>query len=511
MDNKNNTNLIKTNVIAEPIGPTIHENKIVPITLDLENNTITNNVEVTTKVNDTKVEEKSKADKKELSDPIDRILKGKDKEDYNNSRYTAKDLSWIEFNKRILDVAKGNKPLIERINFLSISASNLDEFNMVRYANLINKIDKEEQYHLKYGLSAKAEEKLISYEIKNMRNEQYSIFEDIKKELLDKHNIEIITKSKSKKTKKNIAKIFDDYLYNAITPIVFDESRPFPFIKNKTIYIGVILRDKETGLKVIGTIQVPNIGIRYFEIKGETRNYLIAVEDIILNNIHRLFINKEIVSTCVFRLLRNSDIDVNSVKDNTFLTEEMKNTLKKREQGEPIMLEMVRNKNDESSKELSKVIIKALDLNKKYIYKTKLVDISSISDIKTKHLNLEADEEKFKPQIGESFIGDSDTFSLLDKQDVILHHPYESFDHVVQFLEQAASDPDVLAIKQTLYRVSKNSPIMAALIKAAKAGKQVTCLLEIKARFNEEENLAWADKLEQAGGKNVATHDSDVM
>ena len=458
--------------------------------------------------NDKEVEKVLEDKKLELSDEIpEKLISTYERERYLNSRYTSKNLSWLEFNQRIISMSEDlNKPILERLKFLSISASNLDEFIMVRYGSLLNKLDNIEDTITKYGISMRSEEKIVLHKLNNMKKRLESIFDNIKKELVDKHSIEIINKypKGSKTVKKNVEKIFKDYIYSAITPIVFDQSRPFPFIKSNNNYIGVIIQDDITNSKVIGTIQIPNIKYRYFEIKGDDNKlYLMSIEDIILNNLSKLFINKNIISSCVFRLLRNSDIEVNTIDNDVFLTEEMKKTLRERELGEPVMLEITKHVNNSKSdnkayKELTKVITKALDLNKNFVCKMSIVDISSVSKMKLKHIVLE-DEIKFKPQIGESFIGERDIFSLIDKQDIVLHHPYESYDHVIQMIEQAAKDPDVLTIKQTLYRVSSKSPIIDALMKAAKSGKQVICLLEIKARFNEEENLNWASKLETAG------------
>lgn len=447
------------------------------------------------------------------------LLKGEAKERYDNSRYISKDLSWIEFNKRVMGMAEDiDIPVMDRLRFLSISASNLDEFNSVRYGSLLNKVE-DNPDSIRYGLSVSNESKLVSCSIKTMRKDQLKIFNDIKIDI-ERAGIKIFNKSMmdkengDKKIIKQIDSIFENYIYPAMTPIVFDESRPFPFIKNNTINVGAIVEDKNTSLKLIATMQVPDVGFRYIEIKdSESNPVLITIEELVLANLDKLFINKKIVTSCVYRLLRNSDIEVTNISNHKFLTEEMNEALKKREIGDPIMLEIT-----DTKKELYKVITKALDIKKKHVNKTNFVGLATASKIKANKIDMNVlSEKKFKPQVGEMFVGENNTFDLLDKEDVLLHHPYESFDHIIKMLEEAAEDPNVVAIKQTLYRVSKNSPIVKALIKAAKSGKQVTCLLEVKARFNEEDNLKWAEQLENAGAHviygvdNLKTHCKMLM
>lgn len=439
------------------------------------------------------------------------------------TRYASRELSWLKFNSRVLDIAKNpNTPIYERLRFVSITSSNLDEFMMVRLGALKNMINAENNTILCDGNHVEHEYSLVSKGINHFISDMRNTYTNILKELEDTRNIRIVRYGKNgienangytSVVKKYIAKYFENKIYYSLTPIVFDESRPFPLVKNNTLNIAVLLEDDNFG-KLVGTMYVPSELPRFVEIKDkkipENEHYFISIEDIIRINLNKIFINKKVVSSCSYRVIRNTDIDVMESK-NKFLADKMFETIKEREIGKPLRMEISACK-----KELYKILQKAMELSKNDIIKTHRtpVKLSTVNEMNFKHVQgyEEMIYPKFTPQIGEDLFSEPDIFEAMDEKDIVLQHPYDTFDHVVNMVQQAAVNPDVLSIKQTLYRVSENSPIMEALIKAAKNGKQVTCLLEIKARFNEEDNLHWAERLEAAGGyviygvDNLKTH-----
>lgn len=455
---------------------------------------------------------------------ICRVLKDRNKpENEEKTRYASRELSWLKFNSRVLDIAKDPKtPLYERLRFVSITSSNLDEFMMVRLGALKNMITSENNTILCDGNHVELEYSLVSKGITSFIDDMRATYLNILKELEETKSVRVVkygknglenTNGHTGRIRKFISNYFENKIYYSLTPIVFDESRPFPLVKNNTLNIAVLLEDETLG-KLVGTMYVPSELPRFVEIKDkkipENEHFFISIEDIIRINLNKIFINKKIVSSCSYRVIRNTDIDVMDNK-NKFLADKMFETIKEREIGKPLRMEISTCK-----KELYKILQKAMELSKSDIIKTHTapVKLSTAHEINLKHIDgyEEMVYPKFTPQIGEDLFSEPDIFEAMDEKDLVLHHPYDTFDHVVNMIQQASVNPDVLTIKQTLYRVSENSPIMEALIKAAKNGKQVTCLLEVKARFNEEDNLHWAERLEAAGGyviygvDNLKTH-----
>lgn len=434
-------------------------------------------------------------------------------------KYEARDLSWMAFNERILDLAKDKEtPLLERLKFLSITASNLDEFIMVRMGALIKKVLEKESSRNINGMTPVQEYKILFKKLNSFIHRQQKSLCSIRKELEEKgyylYRPSKAIMNPSNKRKRWLDNYFEDKVQGLIVPIVFDNSRPFPLIQSKVMNIGVLLEDpRNPNVDMFGTIQVPNIE-RVIEIeskdvpKGE--RHFILLEDLILMNLDKIFISRKITEHCFYRALRNFDDEVEN-NTHTFLADRMKESLKKREKGDVVALEITK-----ASKEITRILQNALKVDKKHVIEMKeLVDLSMGFGINVPL----SDEEKatllykkFTPQVGKDLVGTHNILDVIDKNDVFLHHPYESFDAVVDFVREAADNPDVLAIRQTLYRLSSNSPIMDSLIKAAENGKQVVVLLEIKARFDEKRNLEWATKLERAGGhviygvENLKTH-----
>ena len=418
----------------------------------------------------------------------------------SDNKYITRDLSWIEFNNRIIDMANDDSiPILERFKFLSISASNLDEFIMVRIGKLSDK------KHLSdlniMGESYKDEYKKLLGLVDSMINKQNILLNSLMKELSEKHKMKFIDSKKelNDKEKSFIKSYFKDKIQGLLTPLVFDNSRPFPLITSNSLYIGIIIDNG--GEDVFGTIQVPNDLERVIEIKAPNDNnerHFMLLENIIIMCLDKIFINKNIDKTCVYRVLRNYDyvLDDNTV----FLADEIQDKLKRRLANNVLRLDITGRK-----KEFAKVLHRALEIDKNCINKSSDI-IDKTFGFSMQNIKLSDEEKKvmfyppFKPQLGADVLDEFNIFDRIDKDDIILHHPYESYKTVVDFIKTAANDDNVVAIKQTLYRVSNNSEIMQALINAAEKGKQVTVLLEIKARFDEENNLHWASRLEKAGG-----------
>lgn len=434
-----------------------------------------------------------------------------------SKKYEARDLSWMKFNERILDLAKDkDTPLLERLKFLSITASNLDEFIMVRMGAIVKKVQERETTTNINGMTPYQEYKLLIKKLDSFIHRQQKTLTNISEELSGK-GYKLIQPRKEKvsnKTKKWLDNYFEDKVQGLIVPIVFDNSRPFPLIQSKVMNIGVLLEDpRNLNVDMFGTIQVPNID-RVIEIESKDvpkkERHFILLEELILMNLDKIFFNKTITDHCFYRALRNFDDDVES-GTNAFLADKMKESLKKREKGEVVALQITK-----TDKEMTRILHNALNVDKKHVFEMKgIVDLSMGMGLKVLMNDEEKEEllfKKFSPQVGKDLVGTHNILDVIDKNDVFLHHPYESFDAVVDFIREAADNPDVLAIRQTLYRLSSNSPIMESLIKAAENGKQVVVLLEIKARFDEKRNLEWAAKLERAGGHviygvdNLKTH-----
>ena len=428
----------------------------------------------------------------------------KEKEKINFSKpeyYENRELSWIQFNKRILLEAKDkNNLLFERMKFLSITASNLDEFFMIRIASLID------MCHAGYvkpdiaGLTPQEQIKKIIPEAKEFMNEQYKVFNRALLPQLDKVGLHLIRYHEDLTEEQ--AKFVDNYfkrnVYPVLTPMAVDSSRPFPLIQNKTLNIGALIKDKKKEDVVdIATVQVPSVLPRIIEIpsnqKGVTN--IILLEEVIERNLDKLFLNYTILSAHPYRVMRNADLTIDE-DEAADLLKEIESKLKQRQWGEVIRLEVA----DSMDKRLTKKLMEQLNVNDDYLYKIKgPLDLTFLM----KAYGLEGFDEyklaQYTPQPVPGMDRERGIFEQIRERDILLHHPYYEFTPVIDFISQAANDPNVLAIKQTLYRVSGNSPIVKSLARAAENGKQVTVLVELKARFDEENNIGWARMLEKAG------------
>lgn len=415
--------------------------------------------------------------------------------------YTNRECSWLGFNSRVLNEARDKTlPMLERLKFLSITSSNLDEFFMIRVASL------KDMVHAKYtkkdiaGMTPQEQLEVIAQKAHELVQQQYSTYNRSLLPIMKQNGLEVVTEhEKMTKEQKAFAdKYFEENVYPVLTPMAMDSSRPFPLIRNKTLNIGALISKKgEKGKAEFATVQVPSVLPRIVRLpdgpNGE--KCLTLLEEIIERNIDKLFLNYDVVCAHPYRIMRNADLTIDE-DDAADLLKEIQKQLKKRQWGEVIRLEI----EDKMEPKLLKILKQEFNVKEDDIYKIngpldltflmKLYGIEGMDEHRAK---------PYKPQPVPGMNDEEDIFTQIRKKDILLHHPYMTFDPVVKFVQQAAVDPDVLAIKQTLYRVSGNSPIVAALAQAAENGKQVSVLVELKARFDEENNINWAKMLEKAG------------
>lgn len=413
----------------------------------------------------------------------------------NKDYYVNRELSWLMFNERVLEEAYDKtNPLLERFKFLAITASNLDEFFMVRVSGLLDKVDVGYNKKDIAGLTPSEQLEKISEKAHEMYAKQNSCLMRSLLPALEKEGVKFLKpKELSKEQVKFLKEYFDSTLYPILTPMAIDQSRPFPLLPNKSLnLIMQIIKDDE---KVYAIMQVPTVVSRVTELpsSSDSREF-IMLEDIISMFVENLFEGCDVKSLSYFRITRNSDLTIDE-EDTDDLLSEIEKSIKKRKWGDPVRLEIEKN----MDKEIKDFLLAMLDLDGGDIYEsTGYIDFtvwSKFSSIKGfDHLR----DEVLSPQPVPEFL-DKNIFEAIKENDILVHHPYESFDCVVKYVQEASKDPNVLAIKQTLYRVSGNSPIVGALIQAAENGKQVTVLVELKARFDEENNIIWAKKLEKAG------------
>lgn len=418
-----------------------------------------------------------------------------------NERFTNRELSWLAFNKRVLSEAKDNHlPLMERLKFLSITASNLDEFFMVRVASLKDQVNAGYTKKDIAGMTSKEQIDAILKETHKFTTAQYNTYNRSFLPSLKKNGLKIVTEFE--KLTEEQADYVDNYfqkeVFPVLTPMAVDSSRPFPLIRNRSLNIGALLMDKKKkGTIDFATVQVPSVLPRVVTIPtdGDNCTTVILLEQIIEKNIQKLFLNYKVLCHAPFRVMRNADLSIDEDEAADLLIE-IEKQLKKRQWGEAIRLEV----EDNIDKRLLKTLRKEFNLSEDAIFKINgpldLTFLMKVYDIEGfDHLK----EPKYIPQQPKMLDASRDLFEQIREHDILLHHPYETFDPVVNFVKKAASDPNVLAIKQTLYRVSSHSPIIASLAQAAENGKQVSVLVELKARFDEENNIVWAKKLEKAG------------
>ncbi len=417
----------------------------------------------------------------------------------NPAYYDNRELSWLKFEHRILNEARDKSiPLLERLKFISIVSSNLDEFFMVRVASL------KDMVHAKYkkkdmaGMTAMQQLEAINEKTKELVDLQYSTYNRSLAPLMHTNHIRIIDSYETliEEQAAFVDRYFEENVYPVLTPMAVDASRPFPLIRNKTLNIAALLKKKENDIE-FATVQVPSVLPRIVQIPGSytDEKCFILLEQIIEKNIDKLFLNYEVLCAYPYRIMRNADLTIDEEEAEDLL-KEIQKQLKRRQWGEVIRLEVEHG----IDKKLLNILKAELKVANQDVFKIngpidltflmKMYGIEGCDHLRNK---------PYLPQRVPEIAPGEDIFEAIKKGDILLRHPYQTFDPVVDFIKQAASDPSVLAIKQTLYRVSGHSPIIASLAQAAENGKQVSVLVELKARFDEENNIVWAKKLEQAG------------
>ena len=421
--------------------------------------------------------------------------------DFRNPKYYEnRELSWILFDHRVLNEARDKAiPLFERLKFLSITASNLDEFFMIRVASLKDMVNAKYQKPDISGMKPAEQLEKLNEVIHQLVELQYSTYNRSLVPQLAQNGLRIIGQHEELDSEDTefIDKYFEENVYPVLTPMAVDSSRPFPLVRNKTLNIAALLHKKNgKGEMEFAMVQVPGVLSRVVELPAkENVERIILLEEIIERNMHKLFLNYDIVCACPFRIMRNADLTIEE-DEAADLLKEIEKQLKKRQWGEAIRLEVEAG----CDKRLLKILTAELHMAEENIY---FIDGPLDLTVLMKLYGMEGfghlKAEKYTPQLVPELPPGCDIFKEISKKDILLHHPYQSFEPVVDFIRQAAKDKDVLAIKQTLYRVSGNSPIIAALAQAAENGKQVTVLVELKARFDEEHNIVWAKMLEKAG------------
>ncbi len=429
--------------------------------------------------------------------------------DYRNPEYYYnRELSWLLFEERVLSEARDRNlvPLFERLKFLSITQSNLDEFFMVRIASL------KDQVHAGYrtpdlaGLTPEVQLARLSEQIHAFVKEQYSTFSRSLVPALARADLELIRRNEELTDSERdfLLRYFEENVYPVLTPMAMDSSRPFPLVRNKTLNIGALIatkgglgKKKKKEELVFATVQVPSVIPRIVElpVSPEGKRRIILLEDVILLFFDRLFQKYDVICACPYRIMRNADLSIDEEEAQDLLLE-IKKQLKKRQWGEVIRLEV----EEGIDQRLLAILVKEFAVTDADIYPiggpldlTLLMKIYGMKGFEA------LKNPSYTPAPVPEFMGEEGIFDVIRRKDVLVHHPYMSFDPVVRFVQEAAQDPECLAIKQTLYRVSGDSPIIAALAQAAENGKQVTVLVELKARFDEEHNIEWALMLEKAG------------
>ena len=428
-----------------------------------------------------------------------------EKTDFTKTEYYRnRELSWLAFNERVLSEARDKSiPLFERLKFLSITASNLDEFFMIRVASLKDMVNANYTKKDIAGLTAQEQLDRIGEETQKLVGLQYSTYSRSLLPMLRQHGLNVIQQHEELTEEQGVYvdRYFRDNVYPVLTPMAVDSSRPFPLIRNKTLNIGALLSKKNQSGKdkemEFATVQVPSVLPRIVPLphgKDGSRT-VILLEEVIERNMQQLFLSYDIICASPYRVMRNADLTIEE-DEAADLLKEIQKQLKKRQWGEVIRLEV----EEKIDKRLLKLLRKEFDIRDEAIYKIngpldltflmKMYGLEGFDDLKN---------PKHVPAPVRELPADCDIFEEIRKGDILLHHPYQTFDPVVKFVRDASVDPKVLAIKQTLYRVSGNSPIIAALAQAAENGKQVSVLVELKARFDEENNIIWAKMLEKAG------------
>lgn len=419
-------------------------------------------------------------------------------------RYLDRELSWLSFNQRVLELAEDEAtPLLERVNFLAIFASNLDEFFMVRVAGLKRRIATGVAVPSNTGRLPQQVLDDISVKAHELQERHARAFQDLIKPALDEADIHVESWSDlGDDDRERVDEIFSEQIFPVLMPLAVDPAHPFPYISGLSLNLSVRVRNPKTTSVDFARLKVPPILPRFIQLPDDKSGRLrfITIEDLISNHVQELFPGMEVLEHHEFRVTRNQDVEVDG-DDTENLIQALERELQRRRFGPPVRLEITDDMDDVTLE----LLVSELGVTQAEVYRLPApLGLSGLFEISA----LDRPDLKFVPHVpvtAPQFLAKDpsepvDVFRALRDSDVLVHHPYESFTTSVQtFLEQAASDPSVLAIKQTVYRTSGDSPIIEALIRAAEAGKSVLALVEVKARFDEQANISWAKKLEKAG------------
>ena len=419
------------------------------------------------------------------------------------ARFVNREVSWLQFNMRVLEEA-GNEahPLLERLRFVSISANNLDEFYMVRVAGLKGQIRAGMTKQSADGLSPAEQLDEIATLTQHLQLEQQDHWKELREELFAQN---VVIHEADDLTNDQIAylqKLFREEIFPVLTPIAVDPAHPFPFIPNLGLALAFELRRPNSDQPLTALVRIPSNLDRFINLPSglvsEGRSEVVTIDTLVKLFFHKMFPGHEVIGSGTFRVIRDSEIEIDD--EAADLVVEFESALRQRRRGQVIRLEIERS----MPRALKRQIGEQLGVKEADVFEVHgflgLADARKICDVERPALKFTPYLARF-PQRIRDYNGDN--FAAIRAKDILVHHPFESFDVVAQFLMQAARDPDVVAIKQTLYRTSSDSPIVKALVLAAEAGKSVTCLVELKARFDEEANIRWARDLERAGAQVV--------
>jgi polyphosphate kinase len=415
--------------------------------------------------------------------------------------YFNRELSWLDFNQRVLELAEDPEvPLLERIRFCGIYASNLDEFFMVRVAGLFDQLDA--------GIDARGPDGLVSSEqidaiqrrVLELDDRLCHVFGGTLRPALEEHGIRLVSlETATAEERREIDARFAQQVFPALTPLVIGLGRPFPYISNLSLSLGVLLRDPESGTEIIARVKVPKELLGRFLPLGDDGHTFVPLEEVIAANLDALFPGTEVIDHGYFRVTRDADFNVSDEADD--LLQAVQDELRRRRFGEVVRLEVA----SEMNPKLRSQLVEALRLEDREVYDIDglldLADVGSIADVPG---HAELRYPPWTPVTQPRLQGEEeepvDMFAEIRRGDLLVHHPYESFaTSVERFVTQAVADPDVLAIKHTVYRTSDDSPLVPSLIRASERGKQAVCMVELKARFDEQANIHWAKSLEEAG------------
>ncbi|HST70704.1 MAG TPA: polyphosphate kinase 1 [Solirubrobacterales bacterium] len=415
--------------------------------------------------------------------------------------YFNRELSWLDFNQRVLELAEDPEvPLLERVRFCGIYANNLDEFFMVRVAGLFDQLDAGIEARGPDGLTPKEQIDAIQRQVLELDDRLCACFSGDLRPALEEEGIRIVTlETADEEERREIDDRFKHQVFPTLTPLVIGLGRPFPYISNLSLSLGVLLRDAESGNEIIARVKVPKELLGRFLPLGESGKAFVPLEEVIAANLDALFPGIEVIDHGYFRVTRDADFNVSDEADD--LLQAVQDELRRRRFGEVVRLEVASGMNPK----LREQLVAALRLEDREVYDVEgLVDLADLDAIADVPGHAELRWPPWSPVTQPRLQGEDDEpvdmFAEIRQRDLLVHHPYDSFaTSVERFVAQAVADPNVLAIKQTVYRTSDDSALVPALIRASERGKQAVCMVELKARFDEEANIHWAKSLEESG------------